>query len=66
MVHYNLACSYSLTDRIDESITALVKAVHLGYDDTRWMDADPDLNNVRTDPRYQRIRRQLEVKISSN
>jgi hypothetical protein len=66
MVYYNLACSYSLTDRIDESITALVKAVHLGYDDSRWMDTDPDLNNVRTDPRYQRIRRQLEVKFSSH
>ncbi|MEC8972403.1 MAG: hypothetical protein VX509_00715, partial [Verrucomicrobiota bacterium] len=52
MVFYNLACSYSLTDRIDESITALNKAVHLGYKDSRWMDKDPDLNNVRTDPRY--------------
>lgn len=66
MVYYNLACSYSLTDRIDESITALNKAVHLGYDDSQWMDTDPDLNNVRTDPRYQRIRRQLEVKFSSH
>ncbi|MBC8244907.1 MAG: hypothetical protein H8E20_10980 [Verrucomicrobia bacterium] len=66
MVFYNLACSYSLTDRIDESITALNKAVHLGYKDSRWMDEDPDLNNVRTDPRYKRIRRQLEVKFSSH
>ena len=66
MVFYNLACSYSLTDRIDESITALNKAVHLGYKDSRWMDKDPDLNNVRTDPRYKRIRRQLEVKFSSH
>ena len=38
MVYYNLACSYSLTDRIDESITALNKAVHLGYDDSEWME----------------------------
>ena len=65
MVFYNLACSYSLTDRIDESITALNKAVHLGYKDSQWMDKDPDLNNVRTDPRYKRIRRQLELKFSS-
>ena len=47
-------------------IAALIKAVHLGYDDSQWMDTDPDLNNVRTDPRYQRIRRQLEVKFSSH
>jgi len=65
MVFYNLACSYSLTDRIDESITALNKAVHLGYDDSQWMDIDPDLNNVRTDPRYKGIRRQLEIKLST-
>ena len=60
MVFYNLACSYSLTDRIDDSITALKKAVHLGYDDSKWMDTDPDLNKVRTDPRYQSIRHQLK------
>ena len=62
MVFYNLACSYSLTDRIDDSITALNKAVHLGYDDSNWMDTDPDLNKVRTDPRYQSIRHQLTKK----
>ena len=62
MVFYNLACSYSLTDRIDESITALNKAVHLGYEDYKWMDTDPDLNKVRTDPRYQSIRHQLKKK----
>ena len=60
MVFYNLACSYSLTDRIDDSITALKKAVRLGYDDSKWMDTDPDLNKVRTDPRYQSIRHQLK------
>ena len=62
MVFYNLACSYSLTDRIDDSITALKKAVHLGYDDSKWMDTDPDLNKVRTDPRYRSIRHQLKKK----
>jgi len=62
MVFYNLACSYSLTDRIDESITALKKAVQFGYDDSKWMDTDPDLNKVRTDPRYQSIRHQLTKK----
>ena len=48
------------------ALAIFVKAVHLGYDDSQWMDTDPDLNNVRTDPRYQRIRRQLEVKFSSH
>ena len=59
MVFYNLACSYSLTNRINESLKALNKAVLLGYNDSKWMDIDPDLDNVRSDTRYQSIRQKL-------
>ena len=59
MVFYNLACSYSLTNAINESIVALKKAVILGYSDSDWMDRDPDLNNVRSDNRYNSIRQKL-------
>lgn len=62
MVFYNLACSFSLTDRVDDSITALKKAVQLGYDDTKWMDEDPDLNKIRSDPRFEQIRHKLNLK----
>ena len=59
MVFYNLACSYSLTNAINESIVALNKAVILGYSDSEWMDRDPDLNNVKSDNRYNSIRQKL-------
>ena len=59
MVFYNLACSYSLTNCIEESIKALNNALLLGYNDSKWMDIDPDLDNVRTDTRYQSIRQKL-------
>jgi len=59
MVFYNLACSYSLTNRINESLKALNKAVLLGYNDSKWMDTDPDLDNVRSDTQYQSIRQKL-------
>ena len=59
MVFYNLACSYSLTNRINESLKALNKAVLLGYNDSKWMDKDPDLDNVRSDTQYQSIRQKL-------
>ena len=62
MVFYNLACSFSLTDRVDDSITALKKAVQLGYDDSKWMDEDPDLNKIRSDPRFEQIRHKLHLK----
>ncbi len=66
MVFYNLSCSFSLTDRIDDSITALKKSVQLGYNDTQWIDEDPDLNKIRSDPRFEQIRHKLNVKYSSH
>src|SRR5580704_15912766 len=33
MVHYNLACSHSLTGQLDLAVETLKKAFHLGYAD---------------------------------
>jgi tetratricopeptide (TPR) repeat protein len=52
VVHYNLACSLSNLDRIDEAFQALGRAIDLGYRDFRFLQKDPDLENVRRDPRY--------------
>src|SRR5512133_2219186 len=45
LVLYNLACSYSLTDRVDKALDALEKALSLGYRDLKWLAEDPDLQN---------------------
>lgn len=55
IVHYNLACSFSLTDKINEAIGTLKKAVNLGYDDFDYMNIDTDLLNVRNNTRYKEI-----------
>lgn len=55
IVHYNLACSYSLLGRVDEALAALEKAIRLGYRDYAYMQKDPDLKSLRTDPRYRRL-----------
>lgn len=52
VVHYNLACSYSLLGKIDLSLDAIKKAISLGYKDLKWMNRDPDLENARKDVRY--------------
>lgn len=52
VVHYNLACSYSLLGKIDLAINTLEKVIKLGYSDFKWMNKDPDLENVRKDSRY--------------
>jgi len=60
IVFYNLACSYSLLEKIDESIEALLKAISLGYDDFRHMQFDPDLKNIQKDKRFQEIIKQAK------
>src|SRR5207249_430273 len=60
LVHYNLACSYSLTGRLDLAALALERALTLGYRDFKWLAEDPDLENLRQDPIYRKIRAQLK------
>jgi len=47
LVHYNLACSYSLLERLKESARTLTRAIHLGYREWTWLQKDPDLKNLR-------------------
>ena len=56
LVFYNLACSYSLTDKCDLAADAIEKALTLGYRDFNWMVKDPDLKKLRAHPRYKAIR----------
>ncbi|MGO8838822.1 MAG: TPR end-of-group domain-containing protein [Limisphaerales bacterium] len=59
LVFYNLACSYSLTEQFDRAVTALERALQLGYRDFNWLAKDPDLRKLRQQPVY----RGLEAKI---
>jgi tetratricopeptide (TPR) repeat protein len=52
IAHYNLACSFSLLGRLDEALAALKQAVAYGYRDFEYVQQDPDLANLRADPRY--------------
>jgi tetratricopeptide (TPR) repeat protein len=55
LVFYNLACSYSLTGRMDLAVSALEKALALGYRDFKWLAQDPDLRTVRKHPLFRNI-----------
>ena len=66
VAHYNLACSYALTDQYDLAAEALDMAIDLGYRDFKWMTQDPDLKKLRDQAEYKRIRaklRQLKAKV---
>jgi tetratricopeptide (TPR) repeat protein len=62
IVHYNLACSYSLMGRSAKAVEALQKAIAYGYHDFVHMQRDPDLEGIRKEPAYlalvDRVRRQ--------
>ena len=61
LVHYNLACSYSLTDQFDLAAEALEAAINLGYRDFEWMRKDPDLKKLRDQEGYKRIRAKVRL-----
>ena len=52
LIHYNLACSFSLVGDTLNSFKAIKRAILLGYDDFIFMDSDPDLSNLRRDERF--------------
>ena len=52
LVHYNLACSYSLLERLKESAQALARAIRLGYREWDRLQKDPDLKNLRKSPEF--------------
>ncbi|MFT5388345.1 MAG: tetratricopeptide (TPR) repeat protein [Lysobacterales bacterium] len=54
VVFYNLACSYSLLNRIDESYRTFKMAIRRGYDDVDHMEHDSDLDNLKKDSRFLR------------
>jgi tetratricopeptide (TPR) repeat protein len=60
LAHYNLACSFALLKKCDQSLKTLRRAVELGYRDFRYMREDRDLETVRHDPRFRQLLREYE------
>jgi len=59
-VLYNLACSYSLTDRVAEAFDTLHRALAEGYEDFKWMSQDPDLESLRKHPLFDEVRAKIK------
>lgn len=55
-VRLNIAKVYSATGNIDESVAALDSMIVLGFGNYKVMDSDPDLANLRKDPRFKQLR----------
>ena len=59
LVHYNLTCSFSLTDEFRKAANALRKALHYGYRDFEFMKTDPDLEPLRGQLIYAKLEKEI-------
>ena len=66
LVHYNLACSFSLLEMLGESLESLEKAVDLGYDDLEYLENDGDLDGVKNEDGYKVLIHKLKKPSKKN
>lgn len=58
--YYNLACSLALSKRKADALRVLRQAVDLGYTDLDWMQQDPDLELLKSNPEFQALLQALK------
>jgi predicted Zn-dependent protease len=54
-VLYNAACGYAGAGKFDEALDMLDRAVATGRGFRAWLEQDPDLDPLRTLPRFREI-----------
>jgi dienelactone hydrolase len=58
-VWYDLGCAYARSDRPQDALRALERAIDAGFDDKERIRTDPDLELVRQDTMFVRLLRRL-------
>jgi len=59
IILYNLTCSYSLTNQIDEALKTIKLSVEFGYNDWEYLLKDRDLDNLKNDQQFQKFLSEL-------
>jgi hypothetical protein len=52
---YNTACAWSIADRTDRALDMLERSIYAGYGDREKFEGDDDLENLRSDPRFEQL-----------
>ena len=52
---YNIACCNAILGRLDAAFEALDQAMEAGFDQFEILAEDPDLKNLRSDPRFKKL-----------
>jgi serine/threonine protein kinase/tetratricopeptide (TPR) repeat protein len=60
-IAYWLGAAYALLGEPDEAFTWLERAVQLGNGNKPWFEADPKLDSLRDDPRFQELLRRIDL-----
>jgi tetratricopeptide (TPR) repeat protein len=60
VVHYNLACSYSLLGSVTKALESLGKAIDSGYNDISHLENDSDLEGLRDEAGYEMLINKLK------
>lgn len=60
LVHYNLACSYSLLEEINKALSSLQLSIEFGYNDIFHIENDSDLDNLRNSKGYRKLIKKLK------
>jgi len=58
---YNMACGYALRNDRDNAFAWLEKARNAGFDLASYLTHDEDLENLRDDPRYDQLKREVKA-----
>lgn len=51
-IQYNVACLFALEGEHDRALDCLEGAVAAGFANRNWIEKDPDLDSLRSDPRF--------------
>ncbi len=63
---YNIACGYARSNQNETAIDWLQKARGAGFELGNYIDRDDDLNSLRSDPRFRKLRREVRAERDKN
>ena len=58
-VLYNVACAYSQAGEKEDALRCLEQAIQNGFGHREWLENDSDLDVLRSDPRFEALKKRL-------